>query len=183
MSAHGHRPAPAAVTVRILLMGMMGAGKSTIGHEVSHRTGWEYLDNDDLVERATGRTARDILDNEGVAALREAESAALTEALRLEPPVVAGVAGGAVLVPGDRRRLAEESGVVWLRARVETLARRVGTGEDRPWLQPDPRTALLTMYGEREPYYAEVADLVVDVDDKSPAQIADIILTTFGKAD
>jgi shikimate kinase len=164
---------------RILLMGMMGAGKSTVGREIATREGWSYLDNDELVVRATGRTARDILDNDGVAALREAESAALTEALRLDPPVVAGVAGGTVLVPGDRSRLAAQPAVVWLRARVDTLVARVGSGEDRPWLAPDPRTAMIQMITDREPYYEQVADLIVDVDDKSPAEVADLILAKF----
>jgi shikimate kinase len=164
---------------RVLLLGMMGAGKSTVGHAIAARTGWSYLDNDELVVRSTGRTARDILDADGEPALRAAESAALTEALRLEPPVVAGVAGGTVLVPTDRARLAEARGVVWLRAGVDTLVARVGAGVDRPWLQPDPRSAISRMVREREPLYAQVADLVVDVEHRTPEQVADVVLHTF----
>lgn len=164
---------------RLLLVGMMGAGKSTVGEAIAARTGWPYLDNDELVHRATGCTAREILQADGEQALREAESAALTEALRLTPPVVAGVAGGAVLVRGDRQRIAAAPAVIWLRASVDTLLARVGADARRPWLQPDPRAAITRMAAVREPLYAAVADLVVDVDTEPPDRIAERVLARF----
>jgi shikimate kinase len=164
----GSTPAPA----RVLLMGMMGAGKSTVGRALADRTGWPYLDNDELVVQATGREAPEILDSDGEPALRRAESAALTYALGMAPPVVAGVAGGVVLDSVDRGRLAQGGVVVWLRATVDTLVGRVGSGKGRAWLQPDPRAALARFAEQREPLYAEAAHLVVDVDDLAPAAIA-----------
>ncbi len=161
---------------RVLLMGMMGCGKTTVGTALSNRTGWEYLDNDELVHRATGGKTPDILREQGERALRNAESAALTEALRIPTPVIAAVAGGIVEGPADRERLRTGGYVVWLRARISTLADRVGSGEGRPWLQPDPVAALARLYRGREELYRQTATLILDVDDVAPDDLAGAIL-------
>jgi shikimate kinase len=168
--------------VRVLLVGMMGAGKSTVGRELAKLTGWRYLDNDELLERAVGETARRVLDTNGAAALRRAESAALAEGLREEPPVIVSVAGGVVEDPADRDRIRGGGFVVWLRAPIAVLVARVGTGADRPWLQPDPEAALRRLYADREPLYAEVASIVVDVEDRTPAQTAGVVLDQLRSA-
>lgn len=115
----------------VLLVGMMGAGKSAVGWAVAERTGWTYFDNDELVEQATGCTPPQILAAGGERALRAAESDALHRALLLLPPAVASVPGGAVLDPVDRERLRVARSVVWLRARPDTLTHRVGSGSGR----------------------------------------------------
>ena len=118
---------------RVLLMGMMAVGKSTIGRALSEATGWPYLDNDELVFKANGVTTREVLDTGGRPAIRQAESKALQQALVEPAPVVAGVAAGVVEVPEDVAALqAADALVVWLRAPIEVLIERVGTGEDRP---------------------------------------------------
>src|SRR5262245_59078702 len=127
--------------VRLLLVGMMGAGKSTVGHELAKLTGWRYLDNDELLERAVGESARKVLDTKGAAALRRAESAALAEGLREEPPVIVGVAGGVVEDGVDRDRIRSGGFVAWLRSPIAVLAARVGSGAGGPWLQPAPEAA------------------------------------------
>lgn len=166
---------------RVLLMGMMGAGKTTVGAALSQRTGWPYLDNDALVARAGGRPTDEVLDEGGVAALRDLESRALTEALRAPAPVIAAVAGGIVDDTADRQRLAAGGFVVWLRARLETLARRVGTGEGRPWFHEgdDVLADLRRLYDGRAPRYEEAASYVVDVDDLAPDDIAARILAAL----
>ena len=165
---------------RVLLVGMMGAGKSTVGRTLAAATGWPYLDNDELVRRACGRSAPEVLAADGEPALRAAESAALAEALRLPPPLVAGVATGVVLDPADRARLRDADGlVVWLRARIATLADRVGAGTGRSWLQPDPEAALRRLAEVREPLLAEVADLVVDVDELTPEEVASRVVSAL----
>lgn len=161
---------------RVLLIGMMGAGKTSVGNALARATGWPFLDNDELVERATGTTAQKIHETHGVDALRDAEAGALTEGLAPPPPTIVDVAGGIVTRAEDRLRLQGAGFVVWLRARIDTLAERVGTGEGRAWLRDDPEAALRRLYEGREQQYHEVASFIVDVDDLSPEQIAERIL-------
>ena len=167
--------------MRVLLVGMMGAGKTTVGRELSARTGWPYLDNDELVERAIGHTAKQLL-GLGVAELRRAESAALGQALRVAPPLIAAIPAGVIADAGDRERLRGGGLVVWLRAKIETLLDRLGNDTDRPWLRPDPETALRRLYAGRDRYYAEVADLTVDVDRQPPSTVVDRILAALPAA-
>ena len=162
---------------RVLLVGMMGCGKTTVGTTLSARTGWPYHDNDELVVRATGKPAPDVLDDSGVEALRGVESLALTEALTMDSPLIAGVAGGVVDVTDDRARLRESDAIiVWLRARIETLIVRVGDGSGRAWLQPDPAAAMRRLYEGRASRYASVATYVVDVDELPPTVVAERIM-------
>jgi shikimate kinase len=166
---------------RVLLVGMMGAGKTTVGRELSKRLGWPYFDSDAMVEAHTGKTVPEIFEERGEAAFRAEEARALAEAVTSDGPAVVSVAGGAVLDPDNRRRLAGGGTVVWLRADVETLAQRVGAGRGRPLLSPDPETALRRLYLERRPIYEEVADVVVDVDHRSAADVAAAILAELDR--
>jgi shikimate kinase len=162
--------------MRVLLVGMMGAGKSTVGRELSRLTQWRYVDNDELLERAVGVSAREVLETEGVEALRRAESAALAEGLRERPPVIVGVAGGVIEEAADRHRIRSGGVVVWLRAPIDVLVARVRKSSDRPWLRGDPEAAMRRLYAGRAPLYTEVASLVVDVDDRTPSQTAALIV-------
>jgi shikimate kinase len=157
---------------RILLIGMMGSGKSTIGRLLSDITGWPYVDNDELVLRATGMVSRQLLAERGEEALREAESAALSAALELEPPVVAGVAAGVVTDPDARRALADGGVVVWLTAAPEVLAQRAAGAAHRPFLDEDPLTWMTARLAEREPLYASVADVEIWTDVEPPEDAA-----------
>jgi shikimate kinase len=160
------------LTDRVLLIGMMGAGKTTVGNAFATLIGWPYYDNDVLLRRAVGKDTRQVQEEEGEDFLRRAESAALTMALVEAGPLVAGVAGGVVLDPLDRQRLCNGPGfVVWLRASIDTLVERV-EGTDRPWLGKDPRAALTALYAGREDLYASVASLVLDVDELPPDVLA-----------
>ena len=161
---------------RVLLIGLMATGKSTVGRLLAERLRARYLDNDELVLLATGAALEELRRRDGEAGLRAAESQALHAALELPRPAVAGVAAGVVLDPADLELLAgADATVVWLRARPETLARRVAGGGNRPWLQPDPLAAFRRMVRERHAAYERVSDLVVDVDDRSPTEIAELI--------
>jgi shikimate kinase len=160
----------------VLLIGMMGAGKSTVGTMLAHRLGWAYLDSDEQVQAATGRTVPEIFEVSGEAAFRAAESAALAKALLGDEPVVVSVAGGAVLDPANRALLDRSGTVVWLRARPETLAARIGDGHGRPLLSGGPAAALRQLDAERRPLYEELADLVVDVDDLDPEGVVERIV-------
>jgi len=164
------------VTERILLVGMMGAGKTTAGRSVAARLGWDYLDSDAEVERVTGFTVPELFARQGEQAFRDAEADALHRACASTTPVVVSVAGGAVLRPENRELLRASGRVIWLRARPETLAARVGDGTGRPLLDGDPGAALAALHAVRRPFYAEVADETIDVDDLSPAEVVALIV-------
>ena len=125
--------------MRIVLVGMMGSGKSSVGRALAARTGWPFHDNDALLEGGTGRTARELAER-GEAVLRDAESAALRAALEAPGPAIAAVAAGVVMNPGNRALLAAAPNVVWLRATPATLRERLRSTDDdhRPWLDADP---------------------------------------------
>lgn len=164
-------------TDKILLIGMMGAGKSTVGAALASRLGWPYLDNDSVLERTSGEQAPQILAERGEQALRTAESRVLTLMLGMPGPMVGGVAGGVVLDEDNRDRLAaSDAHVVWLRATVAVLARRVGGGAGRARLGKDPATALRALAAERSSFYEQVADQVVDVDALPAGVIARLVV-------
>lgn len=163
---------------RVLLIGMMGAGKTTVGRALGRLLGWPYLDNDELLERAVGKDTRRVQEEDGEGALRRAESAALDAALSRPGPLVAGVAGGVVMDPLNRRRLQTGGFVVWLRASIPTLVRRVADSH-RPWLGDDPGAVLKRLYAGRGPLYESVASLVLDVDDTPPDVLADRIASAL----
>jgi shikimate kinase len=180
---------------RIVVLGMMASGKTTVGEALARELGRPYLDNDELLERATGRTAREIAHEGSTASMRAAERAALEEAGRIDEPVVVGAAGGTVLDPADRALLRKTGRVVWLRARPETLLARVlkdaatDTGGHRPWVDDTPAAAdawIRREVEQRARLYATVADLIVDVEradgsSKAPDEIAAEIATALGE--
>ena len=154
------------------LVGMMGSGKSTIGRLLSEATGWHYVDNDELVRRAHGTTARALLADRGERTMRRAESDALALGLELPPPAIIGVAGGVILDPVDRERLRADSIVVWLRADAAVLESRAVGAEHRPWLDTSGGSWMRRAVAERDPLYASVADLVLDTATGAPAVAA-----------
>lgn len=160
---------------RILLIGMMGAGKTTVGKEVAARLGWRHFDSDAQVQARTGKTIPEIFAQEGEPAFRREEAHALAEAIDLDEPVVVSVAGGAVLDPANRRLMSGSGSVVWLRADPATLARRVGSGDGRPLLEDDPAASLARLDSVRRPLYEALADHTVDVDGLTPDQTVEDI--------
>jgi shikimate kinase len=159
-------------TARILLVGMMGAGKTTTGKLVAEKLGWDYLDSDVEVEKKTGLTVPALFARDGEVAFRDAEAEVLRTACARTEPVVVSVAGGAVLRPENRDLVRTSGRVIWLRARPGTLAARVGDGVGRPLLEGDPGAALRALDDVRRPLYAAVADETIDVDDLSPDEVA-----------
>jgi shikimate kinase len=173
-AAEGGGPMTRSVT----LVGMMGAGKTTVGRALADRLGWEFVDSDRQVEDRAGRTVADIWRTDGEQGFRHLEREALQDALAAtaERPTVIAAAGGTVLDPRNRELLRQHPPVVWLRARPETSAVRVGEGESRPLLADDPLGALQRLGEERRAFYEDVADVVVDVDDIAPADIVERIM-------
>ena len=173
----GHRFAGDIGDIHVVLVGLMGAGKSTVGNVVAARLGRELVDSDTRIEGRAGRTVKEILAANGVEALRRHESDALFDALAEGTPRVIAAAGGVVLDPAHRRRLIRSGAfVVWLDADPRLLVPRALTRTHRPWLDDDPVGTLDRMHRERSPLYGEVASLIVTVDGLTPEQIADRIV-------
>jgi shikimate kinase len=167
---------PAPASCRVVLMGMMGSGKSTIGEELARLTGWPYHDNDEVLQLERGRTAREVLAAEGRGELRLAEAAALRIGLDQPAPCLIGAAAGTILEKESRDLLNAAAIVVWLTAAPETLAARAAGAEHRPWLEGDAVAWMREALAERAPLYESVADLSVDTDGQAPAEPADTIL-------
>jgi shikimate kinase len=161
----------------VVLVGMMGAGKSSVGRVLAERLGRELLDSDAMIEERTGKTVRQIWIEIGEPEYRRIETEVLGEALDQASPSVVAAAGGVVLSPVNRARLASaDSYVVWLAADVEVLLERVVNGAHRPLLDDDPEAVLRAMFVDREPLYREVADAIVSVDQRSVNEVVQAVI-------
>ena len=159
----------------IFLVGLMGAGKSTIGKKLAERLGKTFVDADSEIERRTGATIELIFDIEGEEGFRKREAAMLDE-LTARSDVVVATGGGAVLWQENRDRLAGRGTVIYLNAPPEVLARRTESDKTRPLLQTDDRLQrLLELLREREPFYKEIADVIIDTDDMPLRKVVDRI--------
>jgi shikimate kinase len=154
----------------------MGSGKTTVGHALARRLGWPMIDTDAEIVHVTGMSIPDIFSTHGEAWFRAKESEVLSDCLRLETPAILSLGGGTVLSEHNRAVLRPWADVVWLRASLDTLTTRVGTGAGRPVLAGDPAGVLARLLGERGPVYAEVASVVVDVDDRPTRSVVSEVI-------
>jgi shikimate kinase len=157
----------------VVLVGPMGAGKSTVARLLATAYGVTARDTDTDVEAAAGRSISDIFVDSGEAHFRELERAAVGEALASHDGVLA-LGGGAVLDPTTRELLADHR-VVFLRVGLSEAVKRVGLGTSRPLLLGNVRSRIKALLDERTPVYESVADLVVDTDQRPPEDVADEI--------
>lgn len=157
--------APAPVLARtVVLVGMMGVGKSTVGRRLAQRLGCGFVDADTAIEEAAGCTISEFFARHGEAEFRAGERRVIQRLLEGAPKVLA--TGGGAFMDAETRRCVREHGVsIWLRADIDVLLRRVGRRGNRPLLaQGDPREILEKLLAARNPVYAE-ADFAVDSDD------------------
>jgi shikimate kinase len=154
----------------------MGSGKSTIGRRLAAVLDRPFVDNDEQVHAATGLTVAEISEQRGIAEMRRLESEALVQALAWPVPAVVTAAAGTILDEQVRRSL-HEAYVVWLQAEPATLAGRVAADPLRPLLGDHPEEVLRTQEEVRRALYAQVADLSVDVDQRSPEEIVATIIS------
>lgn len=168
------QPAPVVPRRHVVLVGMMGSGKSTVARRLGAELGWGFVDLDEELERRGGGTVSEQFATTGEAAFRQHESQVLAEVLGSETPLVVATGGGVVVTPANLDVLAERAVVVWLRARLETLVDRLGDGAGRPLLENgDPRRVLHRLDEDRRGVYERAADAIVDVDERSPDEVVD----------
>lgn len=166
---------------RVVLVGFMCSGKSTVGRLLADRLGWDFIDFDEAIERRTGKKVAEIFRDHGEEFFREME-AELTEQVEDRWKVVVAPGGGWVTRPELVERLRTRSLVVWLRVRPEAVYERHRRQADgaRPLLAvEEPLAAIASILAARTPLY-ERADAAVDTDDRSPAEVAELIAEMLG---
>ena len=162
-----HAQEPIDVPGSIFLVGMMGAGKTSVGRVLAKRLQKSFYDSDQVIEDRTGVKIPVIFEIEGEAGFRVRESAVIDELTALRDVVLA-TGGGAVLIETNREKLRTRGTVVYLRATVRDLLNRTRHDKNRPLLQAaDPRARLTELYEKRDPLYREVAHLTVDTGNQS----------------
>lgn len=146
----------------IILVGMMGAGKTTIGRALARAMGREFVDVDLVIEARTGVKIPTIFEVEGEAGFRRRETATIDEFTR-HSGVVLATGGGAVVAPENQRLLGERGIIIYLRARADELYARTRYDKNRPLLQTaDPLARITELLDARQPLYEALADMVVD---------------------
>jgi shikimate kinase len=159
----------------IVMVGMMGAGKTAVGQALARRLGVPFIDSDEEIERAANQSINEIFAREGEAFFREKEAQVISRLLEGRRGVLS-VGGGAFLSERTRSAIRQHGVSVWLRATVDVLWPRVRRKPTRPLLKtPDPRGTLAHLVAERAPYYA-MADVIVDTrSDLSAAETAALV--------
>ncbi len=171
--AHESETRRGRIPGNIFLVGLMGAGKTSVGKILARRLGKTFYDSDHQIERATGVKVTVIFDIEGEAGFRAREAKAIAE-LVTHSDIVLATGGGAVLSAANRRLLTEHGTVVYLRATAADLWARTRHDKNRPLLKAadDPLARLKELFEERDPLYRAAADIVVDTGDQSLTSLA-----------
>ena len=177
--ATADRRAPADAP--IVLVGSMGAGKTTVGRRLAVRLGRSYVDNDEVLATAAGMPTTAYAAGNGAAALHALEEQVLATTLAAAAPLVVAAPGSVALSP-RAGFLLEGCTVVWLRARPDTVLARVGVDPARPLLDGATEATVRALLAEREPGWARLATTVVDVDGRAVDDIVDRIVHTLGHA-
>jgi shikimate kinase len=167
MAPSGTEPALGGDERAIVLVGLMGAGKSCIGRRLAQHLGRPFVDADSEVEAAAGCTIEEFFERHGEAAFRDGERRVIARLLS-QPGIVMATGGGAFMDPGTRAVIRERGHSVWLKADLELLLRRTSRRNNRPLLKHgNPQDILRRLIRERYPVYTE-ADVTVEIDDSPP---------------
>ncbi len=160
----------------VFLVGLMGAGKTTIGRILARKLGLRFIDSDHEIEARTGATIPWIFEIEGEASFRRREAEVIRE-LTGQQGIVLATGGGAILNPESRAYLQERGTVIYLRASVNSILQRTAHDKNRPLLQTaDPRKKLEELMAVRDPLYTQVAHMVIDTGRPNVQSMVSIIL-------
>ncbi|NVD99641.1 bifunctional shikimate kinase/3-dehydroquinate synthase AroKB [Massilia sp. BJB1822] len=160
----------------VFLVGLMGAGKTTIGRILARKLGMRFVDSDHEIESRTGASIPLIFEIEGEQSFRRREAEVIRD-LTAEEGIVLATGGGAILNPDNRAVLRERGTVIYLRASINSILARTSHDKNRPLLQTaDPRKKLEDLMAQREPLYLEMADLVIDTGRPNVQSMVQIIM-------
>ncbi|MDD2547020.1 MAG: shikimate kinase [Burkholderiaceae bacterium] len=161
----------------IVLIGMPGCGKSTVGRQLARRLGLPFHDSDHLIEQRLGCSIRAFFDREGEDRFRDLEEATLDELTHQAEPAVLSTGGGAVLRAVNRAHLHDRGQVVYLRSSPDEIYRRLRHDTTRPLLQvSNPLQRLRDLYAQRDPLYRETAHYVIETGRPSVATLVNMIV-------
>ena len=162
----------------IVLVGLMGSGKTTVGKRIAQELGYSFVDSDDVVASAAGKSVREIFAQDGEATFRKHESDAIRTVLTNgTASVVLATGGGAVISSENRALISKEaSHVVWLDASVEDLVVRTKSGAARPLLDGDAAATLQSLSSQRSAWYDEVATVRIDTRGKPVTKVCSAVL-------
>ena len=165
--------------MNIVLIGMRGSGKTTIGKLLAKRLGKQFIEMDELIVQRLGQSIPEIVNRYGWQKFRDAEEEITREVARLDN-VVNATGGGVVTREENIRELKQKGKLVWLKANTDTLLRRIGNDQSRPSLTgKSPREDMEAVLAERSPIYQRVADFIVDTEGKMPEEIAEAIAKLY----
>jgi len=167
---------------RVILIGPMGSGKTTIGSLVAGKLGLSFRDTDHLIEEQEEKTVSQIFLDEGEDAFRAIEKRVLREELLTDGTVLSLGGGAPISIDAQSALRAIASHIIFLDISLSTVAPRIGFNRDRPLLLNNPRGQWQTLMETRRPIYEAIADTIINVDDKSEEEIVTIILSSLGEA-
>jgi len=165
----------------VFLVGLMGAGKTTVGRALAKKLDKQFIDSDHEIEARSGVSIPVIFEIEGEAGFRQREADVIRN-LTAREDIVLATGGGAILRPENRELLKSRGTVVYLRADINQILQRTAKDKNRPLLQSgDPRQKLEQLSSEREPLYREVAHIVIDTGRPNISSLVQVILTQLAE--
>ena len=167
---------------RVILIGPMGSGKTTIGSLLAEKLGLSFRDTDHLIEEQEEKTVSQIFLDEGEDAFRAIEKRVLREELLTDGTVLSLGGGAPISIDAQSALRAIASHIIFLDISLSTVAPRIGFNRDRPLLLNNPRGQWQTLMEARRPVYEAIADTTINVDDKSEDEIVTIALSRLGEA-
>ena len=168
----------------IILIGLPGSGKSTVGRQLARKLSASFLDSDHLIEQRLGCSIREYFEREGEAAFRDVEEAVISEtvlAFGADRLTILATGGGAVIRENNRKLLRGAGQVIYLRSSPEDLYKRLRHDRNRPLLQGvDPMERLRELYAQRDPLYREASHFQIETGRPSVATLVNLMITQLG---